>query len=902
MNLCPAEVLERRRLLTFFRVDTTADVIDANDGKLSLREAVSAANANAAFSDAPAGEATGDVLRVDQSIAGQHFALSSTLTITDDLSLLATGASFVGGAFAGPVLHVRLEGAEQVVFDAEIARDGNTPANGGGILYEGLHSGAALGLRQGRVIFNHADGDGGGLFHTGPGRSTVRDTFFAGNTADGSGGAIALTNGARMTVTDMVFQNNTSGGAGAGVFVGDTAGLTVNRTNGGVVFRGGRAGTPSSPADGGGLAVAAGGVATVTGATFELNKARGDGGGLHNAGTLDISGSTITANEAGWGGGGGSGGGLFTSFSASTTDTGNTISGNTPDDAHDEPDLCFMVTPEAYGETYGLVGRGETFVTDATSGVLGNGDTYGDVRLVTDVNEGELFLNPDGSFIYEAPTDYAGAVTFDYFVSTDCGDTDVVTATIPIQDHTPQASDDEYSTFVGNTLEVTAEDSDGDDIFNNGLLANDVDYDDPHGDLHASLYVQARHGTANVSSDGSFTYTPDTPADGQHPPGDEFYYKVEDPFGAFVTAKVTVNVAELAIRRVGVTAPITGQTLPGWVGEQFDLSLGFGGPIGNWVVDDDSIQWSIPGEVLEGWTSQTEDDTATPEVEGMDPDDPTTHSPVKNPLDAGERQEYGVDFFWLKPAEGGGARTVTLTAAFDMPGAATQTASATVDVEVAGPGYSPRKMTGEVRGVEDGNGTNMGLAIYGTNGAPVDNGLQLFFDYDYTLPAHVVSADHGIAQIVTNSMSSRTTQNGFPEVRHIVNTLDGGFPNANSPTYQVPTPGISKVDTPYELVQGANAGTQYVTFARDDQFDVYLMHKPDGPGDNPFVEEGTWEGRWVPVMKRSWKWGGAMDRDIDNLGAWTLTRGHVEVVGPAEAFPDYPEWDGATSWHFTEWS
>ena len=57
-------LLETRSLLTTFVVDTLADGAGADsDGMLSLREAIVAANTNAAFADAPAGEADGDIIR-----------------------------------------------------------------------------------------------------------------------------------------------------------------------------------------------------------------------------------------------------------------------------------------------------------------------------------------------------------------------------------------------------------------------------------------------------------------------------------------------------------------------------------------------------------------------------------------------------------------------------------------------------------------------------------------------------------------------------------------------------------------------------------------------------------------------------------------------------------------------
>lgn len=90
----------------------------------------------------------------------------------------------------------------------------------------------------------------------------------------------------------------------------------------------------------------------------------------------------------------------------------------------------------------------------------------------------------------------------------------------------PLARDDAYAADVDGILELAAP----------GLLANDLDAD---GDaLTASLVEAASHGTVFVSTDGSFSYTPQAGFRGT----DEFRYAVTDGGSDPVVASVTVTI------------------------------------------------------------------------------------------------------------------------------------------------------------------------------------------------------------------------------------------------------------------------------------------------------------------------------------------------------------------------
>jgi hypothetical protein len=88
------ESLERRTLFTTYWVNTVVDdasIAHLTDGRLSLREAIRAANSDKAFADAPAGEAAGDVIRFADRLIGKTIQLDGQeLNIRGELSIQGT--------------------------------------------------------------------------------------------------------------------------------------------------------------------------------------------------------------------------------------------------------------------------------------------------------------------------------------------------------------------------------------------------------------------------------------------------------------------------------------------------------------------------------------------------------------------------------------------------------------------------------------------------------------------------------------------------------------------------------------------------------------------------------------------------------------------------------------------
>ena len=169
----------------------------------------------------------------------------------------------------------------------------------------------------------------------------------------------------------------------------------------------------------------------------------------------------------------------------------------------------------------------------AVDGVQANDvDVDGDTLTATLVSlpsNGSVTLNGDGSFDYTPNADFFGADSFTYTVSDGSdasSETTVVITVEPIADP-PVAADDAYSVDEDTVLTVTD---------TTGVLVNDSDAD---GDtLTASLVSDVAHGTLNLSSDGSFTYTPDADFHGT----DTFTYLANDGSEDSQTATVTLTV------------------------------------------------------------------------------------------------------------------------------------------------------------------------------------------------------------------------------------------------------------------------------------------------------------------------------------------------------------------------
>jgi VCBS repeat-containing protein len=164
-------------------------------------------------------------------------------------------------------------------------------------------------------------------------------------------------------------------------------------------------------------------------------------------------------------------------------------------------------------------------------GVLGN-DTDVDsptlnAVLVTPPTQGNLTLNPDGSFTYVHTGATTGTDAFTYRANDGSADSNIATVTITIIAAPPVAVDDAYTT-VGNTeLRVGLPPGATPHVLVSGdVLDNDTDVDTPNGALTVNSFdaTSANGGSVSMDPQGRFTYLPPV----GNTSSDSFNYVVTD--------------------------------------------------------------------------------------------------------------------------------------------------------------------------------------------------------------------------------------------------------------------------------------------------------------------------------------------------------------------------------------
>ena len=157
---------------------------------------------------------------------------------------------------------------------------------------------------------------------------------------------------------------------------------------------------------------------------------------------------------------------------------------------------------------------------------------------ITDVTNGALTINPDGTYLYTPNLDFNGTDSFQYEICDDginpanlCDTATVVITITPVND-TPVAVDDSGTTAEDVPLTGTT------------ILTNDSDVDT--GDIltaTATSTTPPANGTVIINLDGTYTYTPNQDFTGT----DSFVYEVCDngtPIQC-TTATVTITVTPL---------------------------------------------------------------------------------------------------------------------------------------------------------------------------------------------------------------------------------------------------------------------------------------------------------------------------------------------------------------------
>ncbi|WNZ24965.1 DUF4347 domain-containing protein [Leptolyngbya sp. NK1-12] len=274
--------------LANFTVTTLNDVVDANDGVISLREAINVAN-NLDGTD-----------NIFFAVNGTITLTGGQLTISSDLNIFGNGASFttISGNNASRVFNV---GSGTVLLSGLTIANGRVTSDSGG----GIRNNGTLTMQFCTLSGNSAvGGPGGGIENLGT--LTVNGSSFSNNSAIAAGGG-GIENRSTLTVNHSSFSNN-SADSGGGIRSDGT--VTVNSTT----FSG------NSADFGGGIANR--GTLTVNSSTFSNNSADSGGGVYNLIGSLTVTGSYFRNNQAT------DGGGISNRFGGTSTLIANVISQN----------------------------------------------------------------------------------------------------------------------------------------------------------------------------------------------------------------------------------------------------------------------------------------------------------------------------------------------------------------------------------------------------------------------------------------------------------------------------------------------------------------------------------------------------------------------------------------------
>ena len=307
-----SENLETRTMLTAYVLnsasDGAAETSAVADGNLTLREAIIAANTNAAFGDAAAGSA-GEIDRIFFSPGAFGDGLEQTISLELG-ELEITDALRIDGSDRG----ITIDGDGSRIFNVEATTLelgsltlANGTGEGGDVLDDG--SGGAIyaidaDLVVDSVTFENntattsmsaiaggiltSPGNGGAIWQSG-GMLEITDSTFRGNIGTGesaSGGALLLA-GVEADISDTLFIDNAASRAGGAIeMVGSD--LTLTNVRG---FANTATGDDGGPGNGGFLHVSNDDFdasVTVVGGRYGNNVAALEGGAFWNAGSTEM--------------------------------------------------------------------------------------------------------------------------------------------------------------------------------------------------------------------------------------------------------------------------------------------------------------------------------------------------------------------------------------------------------------------------------------------------------------------------------------------------------------------------------------------------------------------------------------------------------------------------------------
>lgn len=312
MTIANANVVINAATIT----DCTANGVSGSGGAIYVGTGANLVLGNSTLSGNIANRAGGAI----ESVAGT----AVTITNTNLLSNKAGVAPAVAAPGNGGALHIT--GAGNATITGGTVSMNMAAAEGGG-----LWNGAGMMTINGTTISENtasgiaADNGGGGIYNLNGGTLMIQNATISQNVANGtagSGGGILNDVGASLTISNTQITENTSNRAGGGIE--NNAGfvtLTNVNLDDNITF--------TAPGNGGGLHISGAGTANITGGTVSDNNAGAEGGGLWNGTlTMTIDGTTISGNMASGAGADQGGGGIYNLNGGILTIQNATISGN----------------------------------------------------------------------------------------------------------------------------------------------------------------------------------------------------------------------------------------------------------------------------------------------------------------------------------------------------------------------------------------------------------------------------------------------------------------------------------------------------------------------------------------------------------------------------------------------
>jgi CSLREA domain-containing protein len=191
-------------VLATFTVNSLEDSINADDGKYTLREAITAANSTI----------EPDIIEFNSGLTGKITLSSALPTISNSLTINGPGANLlsVSGNKQFQVFKIN-DGNFNSQIDVSLS--GLTITEGYSSSGGGIYNNEFLTINNTTVSNNSAQENGGGLFNSGYGSANISNSTFSGNTAYSGGGGLSNFNFAN--ISNSTFSGNIASFSGGGL-------------------------------------------------------------------------------------------------------------------------------------------------------------------------------------------------------------------------------------------------------------------------------------------------------------------------------------------------------------------------------------------------------------------------------------------------------------------------------------------------------------------------------------------------------------------------------------------------------------------------------------------------------------------------------------------------------------